>query len=142
MSRRAPFVPALILGAVVASCSPESDDILFRSGTVMGTLAELKVVRDPGATDGLDAALAELVHVEEETTPHSDSGVLARLSDGTALTVPPGTDSLLSLACEIADMSDGAFDPTAGALVRTWGFPYEPRLPDSTEVAEASGSKW
>jgi FAD:protein FMN transferase len=105
----------------------------------MGTIAELKVVRRAG-TDAealLDAAMARLSQVEEETTSYRADAVLVRMAEGKPTELSADADAILSQALDVAGETDGMFDPTAGALVHAWGFPEHAHLPDSTAVDEA-----
>lgn len=105
----------------------------------MGTVAELKVVAAAGVdpSEALEAALAELERIEALTTVHSDSSEVSRLEREGELMLSPAVANCLALACSVATLSKGAFDPTAGALVRLWGFPDAPALPDSAAVDRA-----
>jgi thiamine biosynthesis lipoprotein len=121
------------------SCSREPE-IHVRTGFVMGTVAELKVVSDDPAraTEALDRAFAELERIQAATTSYSEDSDPARLARGEVggeyAPVSGATDAILRLALQVAADSEGAFDPTAGALVAAWGWPEHPALPDSASV--------
>jgi thiamine biosynthesis lipoprotein len=110
-----------------------------RVGTVMGTVAELKVVPRGGADveGAFDAAFAELEHIEGRTTSYRDSSDVSRLRRDGSAEVSEETDAVLALALDVSTASDGTFDPTAGALVQAWGFPDDPAVPDSAAIAAA-----
>jgi len=135
--------PAAVVGLALALSSCSTDPVIYEhTGFAMGTVAELKVVaRDaPDAESALAAAMAELARLEGLTTVHTDSSEVARLSrsaGGTPVPVSVDLDRILSTARQVAEAAGGAFDPTAGPLVRAWGFPDSPALPDSFEIARA-----
>lgn len=66
-----------------------------------------------------------------------------RADTGTWQALPSSFFDVLQHALEIARLSDGAFDPTAGALVDAWGFgptaadAATPRVPDAATLADA-----
>ena len=66
----------------------------------------------------LDAVVAEMSTWE----PASDLCRFNRAAAGHWQALPRAFFDVLEHALEIARLSDGAFDPTAGALVDTWGF--------------------
>jgi thiamine biosynthesis lipoprotein len=124
------------------ACSP-GPVIYEHAGFAMGTVVQLKVVvQDASVADAaFEAALAELARVERIATVHSDSSevaLLARSAGGPPVPVSQDLDRILRTAIEVARSSGGAFDPTVGPLVRAWGFPDAPHLPDSSAIARAA----
>ncbi len=52
----------------------------------------------------------------------------------------PDLYGCIEIALAYARLTDGAFDPTVGPLMRLWGFrPFAPRVPVPGEIAEALG---
>lgn len=83
--------------------------------------------------------LAEMSHWE----PQSALSRLNRAPIGAWQRLPPALVTVLAAAWQTAAASDGAFDPTIGALVDLWGFgPPGPRTtlpaPDEIEAAHAA----
>ncbi len=110
-----------------------------RVGTAMGTVAELKVAPRAGTdpAPAFDDAFAELERIEGWTSSYRDTSDVARLRASGSAPVSAVTDEILAMALDIATAGDGAFDPTTGALVRTWGYPDDPAVPDSGAVRDA-----
>jgi thiamine biosynthesis lipoprotein len=107
----------------------------------MGTVAELKVVsRDAGAAErALDDAIAELQRIERLATVHDSASDVSRINAAApeGVLVDADTDAVLALSLDVASRSHGAFDPVAGALLRLWGFPEHPAVPDSSALGAA-----
>jgi thiamine biosynthesis lipoprotein len=139
------FLPILLL-----SCAQNSSEesargtsrIFTRSGVVMGTAAEIKVASSDStaAQAALAAAFAELERVEALATIHSPASEASRLNsaagNGEFIDIGEDLDAILTVAVRTAERSDGAFDPTIGPIVRLWGFPSTPVLPDSTRLRQ------
>lgn len=96
-------------------------------GATMGTSwsvqliapAELQIERIEAAiVRVLDEVIAQMSHWE----PDSLLSRFNRAETGTRHALPEGFATVIDAALQIARASDGAFDPTAGALVRQWGF--------------------
>src|SRR6185503_8185300 len=149
--RRAPAFPSLLvllpllaLFACARDSSPKdgrrSMRIFTRSGTVMGTTGEIKLAAadSTAAQAALAAAYAELERVEALATIHSPQSEASRLNaaagNGEFLETGEDLDSILTVAVRTAQKSGGAFDPTIGPIVRLWGFPGTPVLPDSAAI--------
>jgi thiamine biosynthesis lipoprotein len=79
--------------------------------------------------------------LEAQLTVYRDSSEVSRLNRLAPLTDVPVEErlfGLLRLAARIHQESDGAFDVTAGALVKAWGFYRGPRrVPSDAELREA-----
>lgn len=113
----------------------------------MGTVARIRVVATDrsAALAASETALAELQEVEARlSTWHSDSE-LSRLNhrpaDGEHVMSPELAEDLATVRW-CWQMTQGAFDPTVGALVDAWGLRTGGRVPTRREIAaarEASG---
>jgi thiamine biosynthesis lipoprotein len=93
----------------------------------------------PAAIEALD----EVDRLETQLSVYRDDSELARLNR-TAAAGPVAVErrlvDLLARAFELSRATDGAFDVTAGPLVRCWGFFHRRgRVPDEGELAEARG---
>ncbi|QTD46991.1 FAD:protein FMN transferase [Ottowia testudinis] len=90
----------------------------------------------------LHQALAAAVEqVDQQMSPwkaDSDLMRLNRAAPGEWVSLPPEIMAVLARALEIARLSDGAFDPTVGALVNAWGFGAEREDPDVAAIRVAA----
>lgn len=119
----------------------ESTAVKFH-GRAMGTTWEV-TIRD-GAAGGLESGIAaKLEEIEAElSTWRPDSPVSKfNASQSTApVSVPRRVAALARVAAGVSEATGGAFDITAGPLVKLWGFGPPPRRespPSDTEIAEA-----
>lgn len=120
-------------------------------GQTMGTSWCVKLVASPradlhaihaGIQARLDCVVAQMSTWEEG----SDISRFNRAAAGIWQRLPPEFFAVLACAMETARDSDGAYDPTIGALVEAWGFgPAEGGygVPDESELASAqAGLGW
>lgn len=131
--------PARPLGGVVHALT----------GKTMGTTWSVKLTAQPAADlpaltamvqRSLDAVVAEMSPWE----PLSDLSRYNRAPLGSWTSLPGGTATVLRRAIAIAEVTDGAFDPTLGALTDLWGFgprpfPGEPPSSAAIEAAREAG---
>jgi thiamine biosynthesis lipoprotein len=117
----------------------------------MGTSWCVKLVASPRADlhalhAGIQAQLDRVVAQMSTWEADSDISRFNRAVAGTRQVLPPEFFAVLSCALETARDSDGAYDPTIGALVEAWGFgPAQGRkgVPDESELASAQvGPGW
>ena len=124
---------------------PIGGAVLTLGGETMGTTWSVKLVAPATAKAAALTAMAqaELDAVVGEMSPwepHSDLSRFNRAEAGTWTALPPAFAKVLRRALEIAEATDGAFDPTLGALVDLWGFgpgPFSGAPPEAEELAEA-----
>ena len=112
-------------------------EVLFSAGDE-GVLAELAI-----------EALDLVDQLEDQLTVYRDHSEISRLNAKAAsepVVVEPQLFGLLQRAVQLYDATDGAFDITAGPLVKAWGFyRRQGRIPSATEIDHALqrvGSQW
>ena len=119
-----------------------------QSFRVMGTLAEIA----PGSMETNRASeyagIARRVfgEIEDELSIYRPDSQLSRLNAAAGVewvAVGPHLQKNIELSRRYGERTGGAFDVTAGPLVRLWGFSggQTPAFPPSTEVIEAARSK-
>jgi thiamine biosynthesis lipoprotein len=95
----------------------------------------------PRAPETAAAAFGLLERLESQLTVYRDSSEVShlnRMAAFQAVRVETGLFALLRLATEVSELTGGAFDVTAGALVKAWGFYRGPRrVPSADELQRA-----
>ncbi|MBB5746378.1 FAD:protein FMN transferase [Brevundimonas variabilis] len=133
-----------------APSRPPSDLIWALHGQTMGTTWSVRAVPAPGTVqaDLQSAIQSELDSIVALFSPWEPDSEIRRFNLAPAGTWALSGDfwDLLISSMELADDTDGAVDPTLGALVDLWGFgPPGPRedLPTDDEIGIALGvSGW
>ncbi len=94
----------------------------------------------PDALAAAGAALDEIDRLETQLTVYREDSEVSRLNRLAATAPVPveeGLFGLLQLAARISAETEGAFDISAGALVKAWGFFRGPRrVPPDAELRE------
>jgi thiamine biosynthesis lipoprotein len=124
---------------------PVGGAVLALDGQTMGTTWSVKLVAPSTANaDALTAmaqrALDAVVAQMSPWEPLSDLSRYNRAAAGTWTVLPPAFAQVLRRALEIAEATNGAFDPTLGALVDLWGFgarPFSGAPPEVDDIAKA-----
>ena len=138
---RAPGRPAL------PSPPPTGAPFYTLGGTTMGTTWSVKLLLAPPATIGatraaIEAALAQVIDEMSQWEPGSAISRFNRAPAGTWHRLPPGFLRVLDHGLALAGDTDGAYDPTIGALVDLWGFGPAGRRqapPEGDAIAHALG---
>lgn len=124
--------------------SPPAGRIHALDGLTMGTSWSVRVAVDSshvpdalrsGIQQQLDLVVREMSHWEAD----SDLGRFNRAAPDTWQNVPDAFFDVLSYALSVAEDSDGAYDPAAGALVNRWGFGPVNRYNEPGFVAPSGG---
>jgi thiamine biosynthesis lipoprotein len=117
-------------------------------GETMGTSWCVKLIASVRADlhalhAGVQARLDEVVAQMSTWEPDSDISRFNRSTAGTWQALPVELFSVITCAQETARASQGAFDPTIGALVAAWGFGatlHGHHVPDQGELATAQAT--
>ncbi|CAN5167196.1 FAD:protein FMN transferase [soil metagenome] len=130
-----------------APARPPGDAILALAGETMGTTWSVRAIVATGTDPApLQAAIEqELEAIVTAFSPWRSDSEITRFNDAPAGTWALSSSfwSLLDAAMDLADDTNGAVDPTLGALVDLWGFgPPGPRTaseptPDDAAVEAA-----
>jgi thiamine biosynthesis lipoprotein len=97
------------------------------SGPTMGVAWTLKALAPPDVSQAalgaaVQGAVDAVVAQMSDWEPQSDLSRFNRAPAGTWVAAPDGLLAVLQAALELAEATDGAFDPTIGRLVELWGF--------------------
>jgi len=133
---------------LLTSCSREPDTLPVISGATMGTTYSVQI---PDLSDRDQQSLhkdieAELQAVNDAMStwqPNSSISQFNQHPDTNWFDVPVSFAEVALAALEIAEASDGAFDPTVGPLVKRWGFGSDqdqpiPPQPDELERLQSA----
>ncbi len=115
---------------------------LTRAQYVMGTLLRVSLTgRDKAALDRTaDAVFDEVGRWDRLLSTYKPDSEVSRINAAAPEGAAVSSDTLRALrsALEWARRTGGAFDPTAGALIRAWGFETPtPRVPEPADVKAA-----
>jgi thiamine biosynthesis lipoprotein len=124
---RASFLFAsFLLLAGLLGCTEKRDQLVF-SGLVMGTTYQVKIVPNDlvvsnSLADQIDERLQSL---DGTLTTYQKTSELMTFNQSTInkpLVVSKDLFEVMSIAKQIYEQTNGAFDPTVGPLVNLWGF--------------------
>lgn len=137
---------------MIAALVPEPPRVLDRRDSLEGhwcvtrraMACDFSVYLPPTLREPLavgEAALAEIDEMEDLLTVYGATSMMSFVNENAA-DRPVRTDgrlfSLLQRSAELTHRTDGAFDVTAGALIKAWGFFKGPRrLPSDDEIRAA-----
>lgn len=117
---------AIPVALTMPRAAPTGGQLQQLAGATMGTTWSVKFIGSRVSTDTLQRAIdASLQRVLSQMSPwesQSDMSRFNRLRPGDWQTLPPEFLQVIDAALRIARQSDGAYDPTMGALVDLWGF--------------------
>lgn len=117
------LVPLVIASAHPPINCPTRDFV----GQSMGTSWSVRFVDTSGRVEhdwqgGIQAQLDRVVAQMSHWLSDSALGIYNRASAGSWHTLPSEFYAVMQCALEVAALSDGAYDPSAGAIVNLWGF--------------------
>lgn len=130
---------------------PRGERLVEFSGPTMGVTWRVKAYAPPGLDTGriqaqIQALLNRIIAQMSTWEPTSHISLFNHAPAGGWLDLQPAFRHVLARALHWAELSDGAFDPTAGRLVDLWGFgaggPAEAPPSDRDVDAALAASGW
>ena len=133
MKYRQTAAAGLLLALMLCGCAAGQAKAEFYA---MDTVMQITAC-GAGAQEAVHAAQTEVYRLESLFSCREVGAELARCNAGqTALSAE--TAELIGRALELSAQTDGAYDPTLGALTAAWGFDDgNYRVPDAAQRAEA-----
>lgn len=109
------------------------------SELMLGTVCRISLY-DNITEEAFDAAFARIDEIEQEMSVNIETSEISRINEaagsGSPITVSGDTFTVVEKSLEIAQQSDGIFDPTIGTLVKMWGIGSDnARIPSEDEIA-------
>jgi thiamine biosynthesis lipoprotein len=140
----------LLAGCALAGCAVQPPrgtlpETLLR-GETMGSAWTVKLAGEmPVSPEQLQAGLqARFDAVNQALSTYREDSALSRFnrdSSGAWLEVDPELAAVMAYARNLAEQSDGAYDPTVGPLVNLWGFGPDPARRDVPEAAALAAAR-
>jgi len=128
----------VVMGYTLISYGPTQKNIYKKM--LMGTVVEISIMS--GDASGYDkaseAAFGEIARLEKIFSNYDANSEVSRISEraGEAVKVSADVITVVKAALRVSKLSDGAFDPTIGAVAGLWGFSGEKKyIPQGKEVA-------
>lgn len=136
-----------ILGALeelaTLQAEPPAEEMILLRAACRAMATRFEVLLPYGTPDALSiaaTAFEEIDRLEQQLTVYRETSEVSRLNElATLVSVPveEGLFDLLTLSARITQETEGAFDITAGALIKAWGFYRGPRrVPSESERAQ------
>ena len=129
---------AVILSLGLVSCSKNISPSQTRP--VLGTVCTVQLFEN-GKQKYYDTLFERLEQIEAHMSMNIPSSDIARInaaSGGQKIAVHDDTFKVIRRALDIAQLSDGAFNPASGALVKLWNIGSDaPHLPSQEEIEGA-----
>ena len=136
----------VLLFPAITACA-QSDPVWTLKGATMGTTYNVKIVAtdDSPKANVIQAAIdARLDDINQKMSTYIDDSEVSRFNrapSGQWFPVSQDTLHVVTLAQQLSDKTDGAFDITVGPLVRLWNFgagadqrPFEPPSRDAIQT--------
>lgn len=139
-----PFFILAGLLCLLAACSPEPS-LVRLSGATMGTTwhvsiaGQLQEEQVAALRGDIERELAHINRLMSTWDADSELSRFNRATPGTIFPLSEETLTVLRLAREVSQATDGAFDVTVGPLVNLWGFGPDMRpdeVPDDEQLAD------
>ena len=127
----------------IAPLVPRAAQIVSLDGETMGTTWSVKAataIADQHILQIVENALALVIRQMSQWEANSDISRFNRAATSTWHVLPDEFFSVLKYALDLARETDGAYDPTVGALSELWGFGASGRrddVPGQSAIVEA-----
>ena len=126
---------------VVCALLDCKNEIDKRTEFVIGTVCTITIPKNGASRAVLDECFQKLKQLELILSANDSTSELSRLNATAAnnpVTVSPELMNVLRTALHIAEITDGAFEPAIGKLVKLWNIGFEnERVPQDDEIQNA-----
>jgi FAD:protein FMN transferase len=122
------------------SCAPKVEEPMNRTEFVLGTVCSVRLL-DGGSKAALDAAFKRLFEIEATMSVNTPGTIVGNINEAAGsrpVKVPQDVLEVTRRALHYASLTDRAFDPTIGPIVKLWNIGLEgERVPEAREIEQA-----
>ncbi|KJD35826.1 thiamine biosynthesis protein [Tamlana sedimentorum] len=112
----------IIVCLTVFSCNNEKTKNLKLHGAVFGTTYSVIYDSEINFSADLDSLFAQ---INNSLSNYQDSSIISKINRGESVATDAHFDKVFKISKEIFYNTEGAFDPTIGAVVNAWNFGSE-----------------
>lgn len=134
MNLRLLFIISVVF--IISACKTAPSKYIYNQGFVYGTMYHV-VYESPNGKDFQDEITQKLDEYNQIFSTYEPTSTISKINNNES--VKPGS---LFLECykrsmEISEITDGAFDITAGPMVNAWGFGPEDKKKMTQEIVDS-----
>jgi FAD:protein FMN transferase len=126
----------LLLTTVLSSCQHVQPKYIYNEGFVYGTIYHF-VYENPKGNDLHEEIKAKLSEYNLMFSTFDSTSVIAKINNNQETKLTPEFIKCFNRAIEISEITDGAFDITAGPMVNAWGFGPESKQAMTQEKVDS-----
>ena len=125
---------------VSVSCAPKAEAPQDRTEFVLGTVCSIRLL-DGASKSGLDAAFKRLFEIEATMSVNTTGTIVGSVNEAAGrqpIKVPEDVLEVTRKALFYAKLTNRAFDPTIGPVVKLWNIGLDgERVPEHWEIEQA-----
>ena len=129
---------ALLVLFAASGCSGTGNEGVGRRTFALGTVCEQKIYdgSESAAADLLKEGENEINRMDALISTSRDSSEINKIAQaaGDSVECDESVVELVARAKQLSEQTEGAFEPTLGALIAAWDFNGTPRVPSEEEI--------
>jgi thiamine biosynthesis lipoprotein len=124
------------LAVVFSSCSEAPSKYIYNQGFIYGTMYHI-VYESPNGKDFQEEITKKLNEYNQIFSTYDSTSTISKINNNEPVKPGPPFLECYKRSIEISEITDGAFDITAGPMVNAWGFGPEDRKKMTQEIVDS-----
>lgn len=118
------------------SCNNTKSQYFTNNGLVFGTYYHI-IYESPEGNDLLDVIETELQRLDMSLSTYKEESVLSKVNTNQTVVLDSLFINVFIRSMQIAEQTNGAFDPTVAPLVNAWGFGFKKKEDITPELIDS-----
>jgi thiamine biosynthesis lipoprotein len=131
---------SILMIVFLSACAPLAQGEINRTDLVLGTVCTVRII-DGGSNKTTEEIFKRLKKIEDTMSANKDGTEIAAINEAAgkrAVAVSSDSYFVISKALDYARLTQGAFDPSIGPLVKLWNIGSDgARIPQPQEILDA-----
>jgi len=124
------------LAVVFSSCSEAPSKYIYNQGFIYGTMYHV-VYESPNGKDFQEEITKKLNDYNQLFSTYEPTSTISRINNNERIKPEPLFMECYNRSMEISEITNGAFDITAGPMVNAWGFGPEDKKKMTQEIVDS-----